>query len=44
MAAKKPTVTVQIGFNVETESLNKIAKKLKQGDTTVREKFPRFVK
>ena len=28
MAAKKPTITVQIGFNAETESLNKIAKKL----------------
>lgn len=28
MAAKKPTVTVQIGFNAETESLNKIAKKI----------------
>lgn len=28
MAAKNPTVTVQIGFNAETESLNKIAKKI----------------
>ena len=34
----------EVARDIYLSSLYKIAKKLKQGDTTVREKFPRFVK